>query len=116
MRRRALPLRPRLLLMHVAHVPSKLNNIINVPATPLTLTAVRTPPVPLYACGAHAAVVADVHALLSHVSAAVSEAVTDAPATPKLKPLIVTVPPAVGAAFAVAALTTGAASATLHTA
>ena len=110
--------------MHVAYAPSKLSNIINVPATPLTLTAVRTPPVPLYACGAHAAVVADVHALLPHVSAAVSEAVTDAPAAPKLKPLIVTVPPAVGAAFAVVALaaalatalTTGAASATLHTA
>ena len=96
--------------------PSKLNCIVNVPATPLTLTAVRTPPVPPYACGAHLAVVADVHALLPHVSAAVSEAVADAPAAPKLKPLIVTVPPAVGAAFALVALVTGAASATLHTA
>ncbi len=114
MHRRALPLRARLLPMNVAHAPSKLNCNVNVPATPLTLIAVRTPPVPSYACGAHATVVADVHALLPHVSAAVSEAVTDAPAAPKLKPLIVTVPPAVGAAFAVVALTTGAASATLH--
>ena len=116
MRRCAISLRPRLLLLHVDHAPSKLNCTVNVPATPLTLTAVRTPPVPPYACGAHAAVVADVHALLPHVSAAVSEAVTDAPAAPKLKPLIVTVRPAVGAAFAVVALTTGAASAALNTA
>jgi hypothetical protein len=114
--RRALPLPPRLLLMHIAHAPSKLNCAINVPATPPTLTAVRNPPVPPYACGAHATVVADVHPLLPHVSAAVSEDVTDAPAAPKLKPLIVTVPPAVEAAFAVVALATGAASTTLHTA
>ncbi len=107
--RRALPLRARLLRMNVAHAPSKLNCTVNVPATPLTLTAVRTPPVPPYACGAHTTVVADVHALLPHVSAAVSEAVADAPAAPKLKPLMVTVPPAVGAAFVVVALTTGAA-------
>jgi hypothetical protein len=72
--------------------------------------------VPPPACGAHTTAVADVHALLPHVSAAVSEAVTDAPAAPKLKPLIVTVPPAVGAAFAVVALATGAASASLQTA
>jgi hypothetical protein len=116
MRRRALLFRPRLLLLHVAHAPSKLNCVINVPATPLTLTAVRTPPVPPYACGAHTTVLADVHELLLQVSAAVSEAVTDTPAASKLKPLIVTLPPAVGAAFAVVALTTGAASATLHTA
>jgi hypothetical protein len=112
MRRRALRLCPRLLLMHVAHAPSKLNCNINVPATPLTLTAVRTPPVPPYACGAHTTVVADIHALLPHVSTAVSEAVTDAPAAPKPKPQIVTVPPAVVAAFALVALATGAASAT----
>jgi hypothetical protein len=116
MHRRALPLRPRLLLVRVAHAPSKLNCTVNVPATPLTLTAVRTPPVPSYACGAHMTVVADVHALLPHVSTAVSEAVTDAPAAPKLKPLIVTEPPPVGATFAVVALATGAASATLQTA
>jgi hypothetical protein len=97
--------------------PSKLNCIVNVPATPLTLTAVRTLPVPPYACSAHTTVVAEVHALLPHVSTAVSEAVSDAPAAPKLKPVIVTVPPVVGAAFAVVsvvALVTGAASATLH--
>ena len=116
MRRRAFPLRPRLLPMLVAHAPSKLKCPVNVPTTPLTLTRIPETPVPPYACGAHAAVVADVHALLPHVSAAVSEAVTDAPAAPKLKPLIVTVPPAVGAAFAVVALTTGAASAALNTA
>jgi hypothetical protein len=102
--------------MHLTHAPSKLNCAVNVPATPPTLTAVRTPPVPPPACGAHTTAVADVHALLPHVSAAVSEAVTDAPAAPKLKPLIVTVPPAVGAAFAVVALATGAASASLQTA
>jgi hypothetical protein len=116
MRRRALLFRPRLLLLHVAHAPSKLNCVINVPATPLTLTVVRTPPVPPYACGAHTTVVADVHELLLQVSAAVSEAVGVRPAASKLKPLIVTLPPAVEAAFAVVALTTGAASATLHTA
>ena len=117
MRRRAVPLRLRLLPMHVVHVPSKLKCPVNVPTTPLTLTKVRAAAVPPYACGAHAAAVADVHALLPHVSAAVSEAVTDAPAAPKLKPLIVmTAPPAVGGAFAVVALATGAASATLHTA
>ncbi len=98
--------------------PSKLKCPVNVPATPLTLTltAVCTPHVPPYACGAHTTVVADVHALLPHVSAAVNETVTDAPGAPKLKPLIVTVPPAVGAAFLVVALATGAASATLYTA
>jgi hypothetical protein len=102
--------------MIIVHAPLKLNCTGNVPATAPTLTVVRTPPVPPYACGAHTTVVADVHALLPHVSAAVSEAITDTPAASKLKPLIVTVPPAVGAAFAVAALTTGAASATLQTA
>ncbi len=112
--RRAVPLRLQLLPMHVVHAPSKLKCPVNVPTTPLTLTKVRAAVVPPYACGAHAAAVADVHALLPHVSAAVSEAVTDAPAAPKLKPLIVTVPPAVGAAFEVVALATGAASATLH--
>ena len=51
---------------------------------------------------------ADVHALLPHASAAVSEAVADVPAASKLSPLIVTEPLPVGAALAVAALTTGA--------
>ena len=82
-----------------------------MPATALTLTAVRTPAVPPYACAAHATVVADVHALLPHTSAAVSEAVAVGPAAPKLSPPIVTVPPPpLGAAFAETMLTTGAAS------
>ena len=83
-----------------------------MPATPLTLTAVRIA-VPPYACSAHATVVADVHALLPHTSAVVSEAVAVGPATPKLSPLIVTVPPPLGTALAEVdevVLTTGAAS------
>ena len=95
--------------------PSKLSCPVTVPATPLTLTAVRTPAEPPYACDAHATVVADVHALLPQVSAADSEAVAVGPATPKLSPPIVTVPPPLGAAFAETVLTTGAASATFHT-
>ena len=79
----------------VSHsAPSKLNcPITKVPATALTLTAVRTAAEPPYACGAHATVVAEVHALLPHASLAVSEAVAVGPAAPKLSPLIVTVPP-----------------------
>jgi hypothetical protein len=113
MRRRAFSISPTA-AAH-AHAPSKLNSPVDVPANPLKLTKVCRRPVPLYACGAHATVVADVHALLLHVSDAVSEAVADVSAAPKLKPLIVTLPPAVGAAFAAAALVTGAASATLYT-
>ena len=48
----------------------------------------------------HTTVVADVHALLPHTSAAVSEAVVVGSTTPKLSPLIVMVPPPLGAAFA----------------
>ena len=82
-----------------------------MPATPLTLTAVRIA-VPPYACSAHATVVADVHALLPHTSAAVSEAVAVAPTTPKLSPLIVTVSlPLSAALVADVVLTTGAAKA-----
>ena len=89
--------------------PSKLSCPVTVPATPLTLTAVRTA-VPPYACTAHATVVADVHALLPHTSAEVSEAVAVGPTTPKLSPLIVTVPLPLGATLAVeVVLTTGAA-------
>ena len=84
-----------------------------MPATPPTLTAARTA-VPPYACGAHATVVADVHALLPHTSAAASVAVAVGPTTPKLSPLIVTVPLPLGAAFAETVLTTGAASAAFH--
>ena len=96
-----------------ALVPSKLNCPVRVPATALTLTAARTVAKPPYACGAHATVVADVHALLPHASAVVSEAVAVGPAVPKLSPLIVTVPPPLGTALAEVdevVLTTGAAS------
>ena len=84
-----------------------------MPASPLTLNAVRTAAEPPYACGLHATVVADVHALLPHASAVVSEAVAVGPAVPKLSPLIVTVPPPLGAAFASVVLTTGAGTITL---
>ncbi len=81
-----------------------------MPAAPLTLTAVRTT-VPPYACGAHATVVADVHALLPHTSAAVSEAVAVWPAAPKLSPPIVTVSLPLSAVLAAeVVLTTGAAA------
>ena len=99
-----------------ALVPSKLNCPVSVPATRLTLTAVRTVAKPPYACGAQDTVVADVHALLPHVSAEASEAVAVGPTVPKLSPLIVTVRPPLGAALATTVLTTGAAqSATLCT-
>jgi hypothetical protein len=94
--------------------PSKLSCPVTVPAIPLTLTAVRTA-VPPYACSVHATVVADVHALLPHTSAALSEAVAVGPTRPKLSPPIVTVPPPLGAALATAVLTTGAATATFRT-
>ena len=80
-------------------VPSKLIRPARVPATALTLTAVRITAEPPYACGAHATVVADVHALLPHTSAAVSEAVAVELAVPKLSPLIVTLPLALRTAF-----------------
>ena len=84
-----------------------------MPATALTLTAVRTVAKPPYACGAQDTVVADVHALLPHAPVAVSEAVAVELAVPKLSPLIVTVPPPLGTALAEVdevVLTTGAAS------
>ena len=71
--------------------PSKLSCPGSVLATPPTLTAVCTA-VPPYACGAHATVVADVHAVLPHTSAVASEAVAVGLEVPKLSPLIVTVP------------------------
>ena len=52
----------------------------------------------------------DVHPLLPHASAAVSEAVADVPAASKLSPLIVTEPPPLGALFASVLLATGAAN------
>ena len=79
-----------------------------MPTTALTLTAIRTAE-PLYACGAHATVVADVHAVLPHTSAEASEAVAVGLEVPKLSPLIVTVPLPLGTALAVTVLTTGAA-------
>ena len=92
-----------------ALVPSKVNCLITVPATALTLTKVRRTAVPSYACAAHTTVVADVHAPLPHASDAVKEAVGVRPSVPKLSPLIVTVPLPLGTAFADAVLTTGAA-------
>ncbi len=86
--------------------PSKLNNPVRVPTTVLTLTAVRTAEPP-YAAGPHATVVADVHALLPHTSAAASVAVGVGLEMPKLSPLIVTVPPPLGPVLAAAVLTTG---------
>ena len=83
-----------------ALVPSKLNCPVSVPATALTLTAVRTAVEPPYAFGAHATVVADVHAVLPHTSAVVSETVAVGPTTPKLSPLSVTVPLPLAAALA----------------
>ena len=79
-----------------------------MPTTAPTLTAIRTAE-PRYAGGAHATVVADVHALLTHTSAVASEAVAVGLEAPKLSPLIVMVPLPLGTALAVAALTTGAA-------
>ncbi len=66
---------------------------------------------PPYAGGAHATVVADVHAVLMHMLAAVTDAVAVKPAEPKFSPLIVSVPPALDAEFAgVLPLTIGAAT------
>ncbi len=90
---------------------SKLKCLVSEPTIALTLTAVRTA-VPPCACGAHATAVADVHAVLLHTSAPVSDAVTVGLEVPKLSPLIVTVPPPLGTALAAAVLTTGAAERT----
>ena len=79
-----------------------------MPTTAPTLIEVRTAE-PLYARGAHATVVADVHAVLPHTSAVASEADAVGPEEPKLSPLIVAVPLPLDTALAVAVLTTGAA-------
>ena len=71
---------------------------MSVPATALTLVPVRNAE-PLYAIGAHATVVADVHAVLPHVSAAASDAVGVTTSLPKLMPIIVTDPPEVTPMF-----------------
>jgi hypothetical protein len=68
-------------------------------------------PVPLYACGTHATVVADVHALLTHTSAVASEAVAVGSIVTKFSPPIVTVLLPLEMAFATPLLTTGAAQA-----
>ena len=91
-----------------ARAPSKLNCPASVPTTAPTLTEVRTAE-PLYAGGAQATVVADVHALLPHTSAVASEAVAVGLDVPKLSPLIVTVPLPLDTALGVAVLATGAA-------
>jgi hypothetical protein len=105
----ACPLCGEFLHMSDTTALSKLNCLVSEPTIALTLTAVRTT-VPTCACGAHATAVADVHAVLLHTSAAVSsDAVTVGLEVAKLSPLIVTVPPPLGKAFAAAALTTGAA-------
>jgi hypothetical protein len=93
-----------------AHAPSKLNCPASVLTTAPTLTAIRTAE-PLYAGGAHATVVAEVHALLPHTSAVASEAVAVGSTMTKLSPLIVTVPLPLGTALAATLLTTGAAQA-----
>ncbi len=93
-----------------ACAPSKLNES-PVPTTVFTVTLICAVP-PQYnaaARGAHATVVADVHAVLPHTSAVAREAVAVGLEAPKLSPLIVTVSPPVGTAFATTVLTTGAA-------
>ena len=93
-----------------SHAQSKLNCPASVPTTAPTLTVIRTAE-PLYAGGAHASVVADVQALLTHTSAAASVAVAVGSTVTKLSPVIVTVPLPLGTALAATLLTTGAAKA-----
>ena len=81
-----------------------------MPTIAPTLTAIRTAE-PLYARGAHATVVADVHALLTHTSAVASEAVAVGSTVKKVSPLIVTVTLPLGTALVATLLTTGAAQA-----
>ena len=104
----ACPLRGEFLRISDATALSKLNRPVSVPTIALTLTVVLADEPP-YACGAHAAVVADVHAVLPHTSAVASEAVAVGLEVPKLSPLIVTVPLPLDTALAVAVLATGAA-------
>jgi hypothetical protein len=61
----------------------------------------------------HATVVVEVHDVLPHGSATFRVTVGVRPSMPKLSPLMVTVPPPLGTAFAETVLTTGAASATV---
>ena len=83
-----------------------------MPATALTLTAVRTAEPP-YAAGPHATVVADVHAVLPHMSATPRDALGVTTNPPKPRPPIVMVPPPVAPMFdGLLMLTHGAATAT----
>ena len=94
-----------------ASIQSKLN-IIKVPTTALTLTAVRTAEPP-YAAGPHATVVDDVHAVLPHMSATPRVALGVTTNPPKPRPPIVMVPPPVAPTFdGLLMLTHGAATAT----
>jgi hypothetical protein len=96
--------------------PSKLNCPGSVPATPLTLTITGVCAVePPYAGGAHATVVADLQAVLLHNSATARVAVGVKADPPKLRPLIVTDPPAVPPTFGgLLTLTQGAGTQTTH--
>ena len=96
---------------HASGEPSKLN-IIKVPATALTLTAVRTAEPP-YAAGPHATVVADVHVVLLHMSPTPRDALGVTTNPPKPRPPIVMVPPPVAPTVdGLLMLTHGAATAT----
>ena len=95
-----------------ASVLSKLKCPVRVPATALTLTAVRTAEPP-YAAGPHATVVDDVHAVLPHMSATPRVALGVTTNPPKPRPPIVMVPPPVAPTFdGLLMLTHGAATAT----
>ena len=97
--------------MH-ASILSKLNSPVRVPATALTLTAVRTAEPP-YAAGPHATVVADVHVVLPHMSPTPRDALGVTTNPPKPRPPIVMVPPPVAPTFdGLLMLTHGAAAAT----
>ena len=96
-----------------AWIPSKLNCPVKVPTTAFKLTAIRIDE-PVYADGAHATAVADVHAVLLHESAAPSETVGVKTELPKFSPPIVTDPPAVTPMFS-GLLTLAHGAATGHT-
>ena len=96
--------------------PSKLNCPMRVPPTALTLTAIPLAE-RLYAAGAHATVVVDVHAVLPHSSAAAREDVGVTTKPPKARPPIVMVPLPVTPTFGgLLVLTHGAGTRTKHNA
>ena len=95
-----------------ASILSKLNSPMRVPAIAPTLTAARTAEPP-YAAGPHATVVADVHAVLPHMSATPRDALGVTTNPPKPRPPIEMVPPPVAPTFdGLLMLTHGAATAT----